>query len=356
MPVTLYLGERPEVVIRVSAVAELTAAIHAFVESGHHPASRQWVTTVRERVSDDVLRRISSLGPLFGAMRARYLFPLTSLPQRSFEEELSDIEALPIERFSEFTAQALLSLSSSKEPPDVLRNRSSRSAFLASLQQMSWQRADLGQALVSDSEGLRQRVISVLREAFRDAFADNWAELLPTLNADVQRRRHDWRARGASVLSDFPGASEFDDPPRVVFDKLYFGAASLDGRACVVVPSHHVNPHIVIKHLPDFPVVIQYSISAVTHQLKASDVQKRIAVLNDPTRLTICRAILRRPMAGIELAQLLGMSPPQVSRHLRALREAGLVHRRREGNLVRYELDQGAVRRLGADLVLTWHR
>lgn len=356
MPVTLYLGENPTIMFRVSPLAELTAALHAFVEPDHHPASRPWIEQARERVDEDLVRRILSFGPLFGALRARYLLPLAPHQYPSIDDELRDIADLPLERFSELTAQALLSLSSSKQPPEVLRNRRSRSAFLAALQQMSWQRADLGIALVNDAEGLRHRIIELLRDSYDQAFFENWSEVKPSLAMDVERRTRDFQARGPAVLSDFPAATELDDPPRVVFDKLYVGTAHLDLRSCIVVPSHHVNPHIVIKHLPDLPVVIQYSISSGPQVLRAVELQRRVAVLNDPTRLTICRAILRRPMAGIELAHLMSMSPPQVSRHLRALREAGLVHRRRDGALVRYELDQGAVRRLGVDLVLSWHR
>lgn len=50
------------------------------------------------------------------------------------------------------------------------------------------------------------------------------------------------------------------------------------------------------------------------------------------------------------------MAPPQVSRHLRKLREAGLVLAERNGRLVYYTLDADAIRMLGVDLEMAMRR
>nr|WP_267881717.1 MULTISPECIES: ArsR family transcriptional regulator [unclassified Streptomyces] len=52
------------------------------------------------------------------------------------------------------------------------------------------------------------------------------------------------------------------------------------------------------------------------------------------------------------LAARLGMTSPQVSRHLRKLREAGLVLTHWEGTAVYYRLDTDAIGRLGPDLLV----
>ncbi|WP_078603107.1 MULTISPECIES: ArsR family transcriptional regulator [unclassified Streptomyces] len=46
------------------------------------------------------------------------------------------------------------------------------------------------------------------------------------------------------------------------------------------------------------------------------------------------------------------MTSPQVSRHLRKLREAGLVLTHWEGTAVYYRLDTDAIGRLGPDLLV----
>ncbi|MEV1178385.1 metalloregulator ArsR/SmtB family transcription factor [Nonomuraea sp. NPDC049784] len=111
----------------------------------------------------------------------------------------------------------------------------------------------------------------------------------------------------------------------------------------------------MIKHYPGYPVVIQYSADgAATPTLETA--RRRLAALQDPTRLRLAYAILRNPVATSELATQLGMSAPQVSRHLRRLREAQLVHTHRRGSVVYYQLDADAVERLGPDLLSVLYR
>ena len=52
----------------------------------------------------------------------------------------------------------------------------------------------------------------------------------------------------------------------------------------------------------------------------------------------------------MDLAHYTGMPEPQVSRHLRRLREAGPVRTSREGRMVYYELETDAPRRIGEDV------
>jgi DNA-binding transcriptional ArsR family regulator len=60
--------------------------------------------------------------------------------------------------------------------------------------------------------------------------------------------------------------------------------------------------------------------------------------LADPTRRHILELLRERPHLVGELTELLGMSQPGVSKHLRVLREAGLVHARKDAQRRWYEL------------------
>lgn len=52
---------------------------------------------------------------------------------------------------------------------------------------------------------------------------------------------------------------------------------------------------------------------------------RTLAALADPTRRGVVELLRRRPQRAGELADALGMSAPALSRHLRVLRESGLV-------------------------------
>jgi DNA-binding transcriptional ArsR family regulator len=68
--------------------------------------------------------------------------------------------------------------------------------------------------------------------------------------------------------------------------------------------------------------------------------------VSDPTR----RALLERLRSGersvSELARPFRMSQPALSQHLRVLRAAGLVSRRRRGRFLLYRLEAGPLRQI----------
>lgn len=58
---------------------------------------------------------------------------------------------------------------------------------------------------------------------------------------------------------------------------------------------------------------------------RIADLDAAFAALSDSTRRAVIRALLREPHRAGELAETVGMSAPALSRHLRVLREAGLI-------------------------------
>lgn len=82
---------------------------------------------------------------------------------------------------------------------------------------------------------------------------------------------------------------------------------------------------------------------------QVAELAGRIKVFADPTRAMLLALIGRYsnvPVTVGDLAQLLGVSQPTVSGHLRLLRDAGLVHLERRGNKAFHRLDAEAVRSL----------
>jgi DNA-binding transcriptional ArsR family regulator len=62
------------------------------------------------------------------------------------------------------------------------------------------------------------------------------------------------------------------------------------------------------------------------------------SALSDPTRLLILYALSDRPHNVTELVNELGIIQPAISRHLKILRERGLVHTSRSGTTITYSL------------------
>jgi DNA-binding transcriptional ArsR family regulator len=71
-------------------------------------------------------------------------------------------------------------------------------------------------------------------------------------------------------------------------------------------------------------------------------------VLAEPTRRQILDLLRRRPRSVNELVDELGRSQPGTSKHLRVLRDAGLVEARANGTQRVYELRDAPLRELDA--------
>ncbi len=62
------------------------------------------------------------------------------------------------------------------------------------------------------------------------------------------------------------------------------------------------------------------------------------AALSDPTRIFILYALNERSQNVTELTNELGLPQPTISRHLKVLRERGLVSTERQGTVITYSL------------------
>lgn len=78
--------------------------------------------------------------------------------------------------------------------------------------------------------------------------------------------------------------------------------------------------------------------------------------LGDPTRRAIFERVVERPRAVGELADLVPVSRPAVSQHLKVLKGAGLVADRTAGRHRIYHAERDGLAALRADLDRFWNR
>ena len=91
------------------------------------------------------------------------------------------------------------------------------------------------------------------------------------------------------------------------------------------------------------PAVLLMRKRYVTHT-----VVEALAAVADPTRRQILALLVDGEVSAGDLAAAFSVSRPAVSRHLRVLREAGLVRVRSDGRLRIYALDPEPLRELDA--------
>ncbi|MDW7651625.1 MAG: metalloregulator ArsR/SmtB family transcription factor [Bacillota bacterium] len=97
------------------------------------------------------------------------------------------------------------------------------------------------------------------------------------------------------------------------------------------------------------PCAVSAARERLPTQATLESLARMFQAFGDSSRLKIMLAVLDRELCVCELGELLEMSAPAVSHHLRRLRDLGLVKTRREGKLVYYSLDDEHIR----DLLVT---
>jgi ArsR family transcriptional regulator len=63
--------------------------------------------------------------------------------------------------------------------------------------------------------------------------------------------------------------------------------------------------------------------------------------LSDPNRVKVVKMLQHREMCVCEIRFALGLAQPTVSKHLKVLEDAGLVHSKKDGLWVNYSLSDG---------------
>jgi len=85
-------------------------------------------------------------------------------------------------------------------------------------------------------------------------------------------------------------------------------------------------------------------------QLIEKELFKGFKALGEPSRMQIIKMLALQSMCVCELSEVLNMSQPRVSQHLRTLKDAGLVTEQKEGYWTRYSFEREALKNLYHEL------
>jgi DNA-binding transcriptional ArsR family regulator len=83
--------------------------------------------------------------------------------------------------------------------------------------------------------------------------------------------------------------------------------------------------------------------------MKGTDCMAVLKALSEPTRMRIVRLLLKQRLGVNDIAERLGVSQYNASKHLRILREAGLLETEKQGKLHLYGIAAELAGRLAAN-------
>ncbi|MGW3494061.1 DUF5937 family protein [Streptomyces sp. NPDC001020] len=344
-----------------SPLAELGMALHALAEPGHHPGLQGWATTVAAGLDSHLADRMCEADFLWRTTFSDLFLPCAGLPGRdtlpgaTLGEELDLLDKLNDEQFVDTALEFTCALPYSAPGPDALTDAGTRRRALELAAARGPQQLRFSERLLADPPRIRAWLRQFLQDCDEAFFAGTWSRLRHQLAADARHKTDLLRRKGlAEALASVSSAVTLDrTADRITVDKLGEGrTATLDG-GLLLVPTSLGWPHLMVLHRYGWQPVLHYPVSSPEPAAPPSVEQLtlRMAALSHPVRMRMCRSLARSAFTTGELAQVHGMTAPEISRHLSTLKKAGLLTTRRRGRYVLHQLDVSAVARLGSDFL-----
>ncbi|MGY4983305.1 DUF5937 family protein [Streptomyces sp. 900105755] len=361
MSVRIDIAElRPErVTVVPSPLAELGMALHALSEPGHHPGLQGWATGVAARMEPHLADRMCEADFLWRTTFSDLFLPYAAvpgaLPAGTLAAELDQLDKLTDEQFVDTALEFACVLTYSTRAPALLSDPPGRRRALEAAASRGPQQARFARRLLDDPPGVRAWLRRFLEDCAAAFFDDAWSRLRPQLEADARHKTELLRRRGlAEALAAVSPAVTLDGTgARITVDKLTDGHARVAADGLLLVPTSLGRPHLMVLHRHGWQPVLHYPVGPPELAPPASveELTLRMAALSHPVRMRLCRHLARSAYTTGELAQMHGLSAPEVSRHLGVLKKAGLVTTRRRGRYVLHQLDVTVVARLGSDFL-----
>lgn len=311
---TLFALRTPDDLLAVrfacSPLWETQSAVRTFADESGRSRHESWHRLVRERAARLDLAPLLAVQPLRG-FTPDFITPPPRTPRPRLRDQLAEIRATP-------PAQVGLELERCRESVTNDRYRSLIDGYLA------------------EPERARDLLADRLQEAWTELVAPFWVRISAVLERDVEYRsrtlaRHGWRR----VLEELHprirwtrrGLSCVDRSGRTVL---------LDERGLVLMPTAFHGPKVAaIVDEPWLPTIAYPARGTGELWRTPAGSPAALGRLLGRTRALVLTS-LDEPLSTTTLAALIELSPAGVSRHLLALRDAGLVATTRYGHEVRY--------------------
>lgn len=294
----------------VSPVWETQAAVQALADERGHTYHQSWLMLVRAPAA-----RLD-LAPLLAALPRRgyvpdFLTPPPRASRPSLRGQLAEICATD-------PAQVARELERCRDTVDGEPDRR------------------LLTCLLSDPERARDLLAARLHDAWASLVAPYWVRIRALLDRDVEERSRALTRHGLRCVLDELHPKLRWSTPGLSLDDCNDRTVQAGGRGVLLMPSAYLWPHVAATvEEPWLPTII-YPATGIAGLWQAPATPPgALGRLLGRTRARVLTA-LDQPMSTTALAAVTELSPAGVSRHLLALRDAGLISAARHGHEVRY--------------------
>src|SRR5215471_11378888 len=292
---------------------ETLAAVRMFIDPRGRPYHESWRTAVAEEASRLHLAPLFAINPLRGSI-PDFLTPPPRVPGPRISDQLEEIRSTPPDQVSEELRRC--------------RDTLPRNAHGAVDQ------------MIADPAAARDLLARQLQAAWERLVAPYWPRIAAVLDADVAHRSRQLADQGLRPMLDGSDSRIAWGDGAVLVDDGMDLTVELRGRGLVLMPSAYIWPTVVaIVDEPWQPTIVYPARGIASLWQQAAPPPDALVRLLGRTRALLL-ARLERPASTTTLAALHGLSQSGASKHLIAMRDAGLITGGRHGHEVRYARTQ----------------
>jgi DNA-binding transcriptional ArsR family regulator len=326
-----------------SPALEAILSLSVLVQPSHHPLHHEWVRDTRRRLPGSMKQRVADFRFSHMDYIPAGLLPEAGEPCGSFEADLARIRALPLEQQSNPILLNLTGLAPG--PGSPAESEVSERQLMARASELGSATTELVRLGLEKPQELVDGFLDFLDLYWRLIFEETWDETRPRLVETIADAQRDVTKGGlASMLGALRprigvdnGGGEFWIR-RAREERLELDA----GGEILFVPSAFLWPHIGLVRESSQRLAVLYPAPFAAFDspppADRAEVVSLLRALGDRTRMQALKLIAERPRSTQELAQLIGISEPAMSKHLRQLAEVGVLRTRRDGYYLLYSL------------------
>lgn len=330
-----------QIAFSYSAAHETMMALHVFHDCKHHPLHIQWVINARKKIKPSLKQEIQAFSFLYKRPVVTFWALQGNAAFQSFEEGLNELNSESVDYFLKAILDTLLNRKGSSA--DFFHDLQWQQDFIQFTSNHYHDSKEIILALIKNPESIRQRFINMLEEFWNHSVKSEWDRIEELFLKDIAFRGKMLGNEGVLRLLENL-SNEIDSNPnekkavirRITKEDIYF----TEEDELLLTPTYFAWPHLFIKLHPI--VAINYPIREnerdAARPLPPEDLLKFFQSLGDFSRLQIIKYLSQKPRSTRELAGLMGMTEGAISKHIRLLKDAGLVDSKRESYYVFYYL------------------
>ncbi|MGI5472912.1 ArsR/SmtB family transcription factor [Streptomyces sp. CA-132043] len=185
--------------------------------------------------------------------------------------------------------------------------------------------------------GLRDTICGLLRRYWEVAIEPMWPQIRLVLEADMTYRARQLALGGARLLfADMHPNLRWERGALHIDKMISEHRVAASGQGLLLVPSvfAHKPAPPVSPEVPPRLVYPSRGVATLWEPAAAADMTALVSLLGAPRARLL--GLLEEPLATVEIARRLRVTPSAVSQHLRVLHATGLVNRARDGRQVLY--------------------